>query len=143
MDWQREGKAPSSPGALVTSLSPSHPRGGRQGSCACRRGGLPGVCPSPGRPSLLLPVGSALFVALEASLLWLPFGVNWTLCGNAGPLPAPASRWERSPEGRHCPRGSEPLSKQTPESGGGVTVPPQPRQRAAVLGEGLRPGSGL
>lgn len=38
-------------------------------------------------PALLFPVGSSLFVALEASLLWSQGCVNWKLCDNAGPPP--------------------------------------------------------
>ena len=52
VNWQREGKAPSSLGPLATSLSPSHPRGGSRGSCARRRRGadLGHLLPGSARP---------------------------------------------------------------------------------------------
>lgn len=60
-------------------------------------------------------------------------------------LPAPASRWERSPEGRHCPGGNGPLWKQIPERAAGLQCPPSPgrgllsSERALGLGGACPP----
>lgn len=122
--WGQGRKALSFLGALVTSPSPSHIRGGRRGPCVLHTepwewdagGGATapwsaGGGRSPQVYTCCLPCPAPLScVQRAAHYLWhlKPHccghqNLNWKLCDNAGPLPATASCWEQSKEGRLCP----------------------------------------
>lgn len=158
VNWEKGKKASSSLGALVTSLSPSHPRGGRWGPCAqpwewssdygppttwCPRSARAGslaLSPSPVPSGQLIICGTWSLIVVVTGLCELE-AVWQCWPPSLPPLPA-GSREKRAGIVLGI---NEPLSKQTPERGAaGLQLPLwAPAEGRRPRKERFKPGWGV